>query len=609
MYRTHTCGELNKTNVKQTATLSGWVNTRRDHGGLIFIDLRDRYGVTQCTFDPKRSKEAWRIVETVRSEFVVKITGTVLMRPEKMYNQAIDTGEIEIEAREIEILNPSKTPPFEIATEEKRLKETNEEVRLRYRYIDLRRRHIQENLIFRATVIKYIHDWMRGNNFIEVHTPLLTSSSPEGARDFLVPSRLHPGKFYALPQAPQQYKQLLMVGGMDRYYQIAPCMRDEDARADRSPGEFYQLDVETSFLTQDEFFALMEPLFIEITENIAHKKVWKKPFPRLTYKEIMSRYGSDRPDLRYGLELHSLTDIVKECGFQIFSKAIENGGVVKAICAPKTGEWSRSQIDELTEYARIFGAKGLAYVKVGATKNDEAAQTQKITIENSELALQSPILKFLSEQILVEIIKKTGATTGDIIFFGAGPEKEVNAVLSQIRTKIARDLGLIDNETLAWAWIVDFPMYEYDETNKKLDFAHNPFSMPQGGMKALENEEPLSILAHQYDIICNGLELSSGAVRNNRPDIMLKAFELAGYTEEDVRKKFGHMMAAFEYGAPPHCGFAPGIERLIMVLRDEPNIREVIAFPKNQKAQDLMMDAPSAVDPKQLKEVHIRVIE
>lgn len=591
MFRTHTCGQLRKEDESALVTLSGWVHSRRDHGGVIFIDLRDKYGITQIKFNPDINKESWNIADSVRSEYVVRVEGTVALRPQEMVNQKISTGEIEISAKEIEILNTSKTPPFEIATEEKHLKETNEELRLKYRFLDLRRKRMQENLEFRAKMIKHIHDWMNEHGFTEVHTPILTASSPEGARDFLVPSRINPGKFYALPQAPQQYKQLLMVGGVDKYYQIAPCMRDEDPRADRSPGEFYQLDLETSFLTQDEFFEAMEPLFIELTEKVAGKKVWKKPFPRITYKEIMGKYGSDRPDLRFGLELHDITGKVKKCGFKVFADAVKSGGVVKALNAKGAGGFTRAIIEDLTEFAKGHGAKGLAYIVV------------------EKDGLKSPITKFLGDALAREIVAELSGKPGDIIFFGADKEDAVNKVLSQVRARLGKELGLIDENILAWAWVVDFPMYEYSEQEGKIDFSHNPFSMPQEGMDALQNKDPLDILAHQYDIICNGYEISSGAVRNNRPDIMFKAFEIAGYTEKQVRDKFGHMISAFEYGAPPHCGFAPGIERMIMVFLGENNIREVVPFPKNQKAEDLMMGAPSEVDPKQLAELYIKVVE
>jgi len=586
MFRTHKCNELKKTDVGQTVTLAGWVNTRRDHGGLIFIDLRDRYGITQVKFDPTISEAALKTADQVRSEWVIKVTGEVIARPDNMTNKNLATGEIELAVKEIEILSKAKTPPFEIDSD----KAINEDLRLKYRFVDLRRRHMLNNLIFRAEVIKFIRDWMHGKDFLEIETPILTASSPEGARDFLVPSRIHAGKFYALPQAPQQYKQLLMVGGIDKYFQIAPCFRDEDPRADRSPGEFYQLDVETSFLTQDEFFALMEPLLIEVSEKFSTKKVWQKPFPRLKYEDIIMKYGMDKPDLRFGMEIQDLTELVRGCGFSVFAKAVEDGGVVRALVATGAAKFSRGQIDELTEFVKGYGAKGLAYIVV-----EESGE------------LKSPINKFLGDDLAKKIVEIVGAKAGDIVFFGADRRKIVETGLGQLRSKLGDILNLKDPNLLAWAWVVDFPMFEYNEELKKIDFAHNPFSMPQGGMEALKTQDPLTINAFQYDIICNGLELSSGAVRNFNPEIMYKAFELAGYGKEVVDKKFGAMIAAFEYGAPPHCGFAPGIERLIMLLRDEPSIREVMAFPKNGKAEDVMMNAPSEVDDKQLKELHIKL--
>ncbi|MBI3957137.1 MAG: aspartate--tRNA ligase [Candidatus Kerfeldbacteria bacterium] len=587
MYRSHTCGELRPTDKAKTVTLSGWVHTRRDHGGLIFFDLRDRYGITQVTFDPKRSPDAFQTAEKVRSEYVVKISGTVVARPKNMVNPKLATGEIEVQASAMEILNAAKTPPFEIADESSA--EVNEEVRLKYRFLDLRRRRMQQNLEFRATVTQFIRTWCARNDFVEVDTPLLTVSSPEGARDFLVPSRLHPGKFYALPQAPQQYKQLLMVAGLDRYFQIAPCLRDEDARADRSPGEFYQLDVETSFLEQDEFFALMEPLFIELTETLTKKRVQSKPFLRIPYKEALAKYGTDKPDLRYGLEIQDVTALVKDSGFSVFADAVKKGGVVRTITATGAAGFSRSVIDRLTEFVREKGASGLAYITV---KNGKA---------------ESPIVKHLGEDLAEKLMAAVGARSGDMIFFGAGDEALVASTLGALRGRLAAELELINPAVMAFCWIVDFPMYERNPDTKKIEFSHNPFSMPQGGMAALESKNPLDILAYQYDIVCNGVELSSGAVRNNVPEVMYKAFEIAGYSKKEVDAKFGHMISAFSYGAPPHAGFAPGIERLVMLLRDEPNIREVTAFPKNSKAEDVMMGAPSEVDPKQLRELHIKL--
>ncbi|MEM4397245.1 MAG: aspartate--tRNA ligase [Candidatus Woesearchaeota archaeon] len=584
--RTHNCGELRKTDIGKEVRLSGWVNSYRDHGGKIFIDLRDKFGITQIVFDPSNNKESHKIAETLRREFIIHVKGIVRYRGEGLENKNLETGEIEVLVNEVDILNKAETPPFEI---DDRI-EVSEEIRLKYRFLDLRRRRLQQNIIFRSHVVKFIRDWMFSRGFTEIETPILTVSSPEGARDFLVPSRLHPGKFYALPQAPQQYKQLLMVAGFDKYFQIAPCMRDEDARADRSPGEFYQLDCETSFLSQDEFFDLMEPLFIELSEKFTNKKILQKPFPRLKYKDVMLKYGTDKPDIRFGLEIQDITEIVKETNFEVFSNIIKNNGIVRAINAKNSANvFTRKDIEELTEIAKGHGLKGLAY----------------ITLKDNEI--KSPITKYLGEEITKNIIKEMSAVEGDIIFFAAEKEKIVCKALSQVRLELGKRLKLIDENVLAWLWVVDFPMYEYNEEEGKIDFCHNPFSMPQGGLEALKNKDPLDILAYQYDIVCNGIELSSGAVRNNIPEIMYKAFEIAGYGNEVVDKKFGHMIKAFKFGAPPHCGFAPGIERLVMILRGEPNIREMTAFPKNKNAEELMVGSPSEVDEKQLKELHIKL--
>lgn len=585
MLRTNTCGELKKKDIGKKVALSGWVQSYRDHGGVIFIDLRDRYGLTQIVFDPKHDKKSHSAAETLRREYVISAEGKVRFRGEGLVNPKLETGEIEIIADSVTILSKADTPPFEIDDRA----DVNEEMRLKYRFLDLRRKKLQENIMFRSHVVKFIRDWMFSQGFLEIETPILTVSSPEGARDFLVPSRLHPGKFYALPQAPQQYKQLLMVAGFDKYFQIAPCMRDEDARADRSPGEFYQLDCETSFLSQDEFFSLMEPLFIELAEKFTTKKILQTPFPRLKFKDAMLKYGSDKPDIRFGLEITDVSKTVENCGFEVFSKAVKEKGVVRAICAKNAVYFTRKDIEELTDVAKSFGAGGLAY----------------ITLKDNEI--KSPIIKFLGDELAKKIIKETGAEEGDIIFFGAGKEKAVAKYMGQVRLELGKRLKLIDENTLAWLWVVDFPFYEYNEDEDKIDFAHNPFSMPQGGLEALETKDPLDILAYQYDIVCNGTELSSGAVRNNLPEIMYKAFKTVGYGPEVVDKKFGHMIKAFKFGAPPHCGFAPGIERLVMILRGESNIREMTAFPKNKDAQELMVGSPSEVDDRQLKELHIKL--
>ncbi len=583
-YRTHTCGELRPEQAGQTVTLSGWVHKRRNLGGLIFVDLRDRYGLTQVVFNPDTVKN-FALADELKYEYIIKVIGEVVLRDQKTVNAEMNTGAIEIQAVELEVLSKAKTLPFEIFDAHK--EEEDEELRLKYRYLELRREHLKNNILFRHKMIQYIRNFMDTRDFIEISTPILTVSSPEGARDFLVPSRIHPGKFYALPQAPQQYKQLLMVGGMDRYYQIAPCMRDEDPRADRSPGEFYQLDVETSFLKRDEFFALMEPLFIELTEKVAGKKVQEKPFPRLPYRYVMDTYGSDRPDLRYDLKIVDVSDWAKTTGFSVFSEA----KAVRVIAVPGGAEFTRKQIDEeFTELAKRNKAKGLAWLKY--------------TTE-----FEGTIAKFFKPEELETLRATLNLEAGSILFFVADEASLASKVLGTIRALCAEKLQLADPNLIAWAWVVDFPMFEWSETDHKIDFGHNPFSMPQGGLEALNTADPLTINADQYDIIANGLELSSGAVRNKDPEVMYRAFEIAGYNREQVNKKFGHMIDAFEYGAPPHCGFAPGIDRLLMLFLGEKNIRAVIPFPKNQRAEEPMMGSPSFVDEKQLQELHIKVAE
>jgi len=573
-------------NIGKKAIVAGWVNSRRDHGGLIFIDLRDHTGIIQITIDPKTEKE-FHLAERVRDEYVLEASGSIEKRSPDLVNPNIPTGTVELRVETLTVLNTSKTPPIQVSKPDEKV---NEDLRLKYRFLDLRRPKMQEMLARRHQMIQHIHRYMSDRGFIEVHTPILTNSSPEGARDFLVPSRLHPGKFYALPQAPQQFKQLLMTGGVPKYYQIAPCFRDEDPRADRSPGEFYQLDLEMSFPKDPEdIFAEVEPLMVELTEKFAGKKVWKKPFPRIPYDEIMDKYGSDRPDLRFDMAMSDVTPIVADSKFTVFSQAVKNGGVVKAMSAPGGAKLTRSQIDDLTARAIKEGAKGLAYIVLDKD------------------GPRSPILKFLSDQEKEQIIKETGGKTGDIIFFGADAKAKVNKVLGVIRALLGDILDLKDPNLIAWAWITDFPMYEFNEHDRKIDFSHNPFSMPKGGLEALKSQDPLTIHAFQYDIIANGLELSSGAIRNHNPEIMYKAFEIAGYDKKQVDDKFGAMIRAFEYGAPPHGGIAPGIDRLMMLFHDEPNIREVIAFPKNGSAEDVMMNAPSEVDEKQLKDLHIKV--
>ncbi|PLX20593.1 aspartate--tRNA ligase [Candidatus Parcubacteria bacterium] len=589
MIRTHTCGELSKKEVGQEVTLTGWVHRRRDHGGIIFIDLRDKYGLTQIKFDPEINKEALAIAEKFRSEWVIKAVGKVVARPEDMVNEKMATGEIEVEISDTEVLSESKTPPFEL--DEEKAKEANEAIRLKYRFVDLRREKLQKMLKTRHEFIAYIRNYFDKEAFLEVQTPILANSSPEGARDFLVPSRLHPGTFYALPQAPQQFKQLLMVGGVDKYFQIAPCFRDEDPRSDRHPGEFYQVDLEMSYVNQEDVWGVVEKLMIELTENFSDKKIISKPFPRITYQEVMEKYGTDKPDLRFDMEIQKVTDMVKDSGFSVFSGAVESGGVVHALKVDGGAKFSRREIDELTEVAKTKEAKGLAYITV---KEDGT--------------LNSPIIKFLGEDLAKEIITKLGAKAGDIVFFGADKWRVVCEALGAVRSECGERLGLKDPKKAAWLWIHDYPMYDYSEIEEgKIDFSHNPFSMPQGGMEALETKDPLEIKAYQYDLVVNGFEISSGAIRNHRPDIMYKAFEIAGYTKEDVDKKFGAMIKAFQYGAPPHGGIAPGLDRLLMVLLDGDSIRDIYAFPKDGQARDAMMDSPLAVDEKQLKDVHIKL--
>lgn len=576
--------------------MCGWMNSRRDHGGIIFIDLRDRYGIIQLRFDPEYSKDSWKQADKLRSEFVVKVKGEVVLRPQDMINPKLTTGEIEINGKDVEILNSSKVPPFEIdvqATEAKH-EEVGEELRLKYRYLDLRKTRLQKIVQDRDKMITYVREYFHKNNFIEIQTPILANSSPEGARDYLVPSRIHKGKFYALPQAPQQFKQLLMVAGFDRYFQIAPCFRDEDPRADRHPGEFYQIDFEMSFVEQEDVWNMVEPLMFELTQNFSDKEIIGLDgdrFKRFTYKEIMNKYGSDKPDLRFGFEIQNITEMTRGCGFGVFCDAVKNGGVVHGLKIDGGAKFSRKEIDELTEIAKSKKAKGLAYI---------------IIRDNFEL--QSPIVKFLGDDLAKKIIQAVGGKEGDIIFFGADEWKIVCASLGAVRDECGKRLGLKDPKKAAWAWVYDYPMFDYSELEEgKIDFSHNPFSMPQGGMKALEEKDPLDVLAYQYDLICNGYEISSGAIRNHVPEIMYKAFGIVGYSKEEVDLKFGHMIKAFEYGAPPHGGIAPGLDRLMMVLWECPSIRDIYAFPKNGRAQDVMLCAPSEVSDKQLEELAIKM--
>jgi aspartyl-tRNA synthetase len=582
-YRTHTCNELTTSESDAEVILSGWVHSRRDHGGLIFIDLRDKWGITQLNFKPD-AKDVFAVANKLRSEDVIKVTGTVVARPEEMFNKKIKTGEIEINVKEVEILSKSKALPFAVAKDEN----INEEIRLKYRFLDLRHPRMQKILKTRDEFIQHIRKYMHGENFTEVQTPILANSSPEGARDFLVPSRVYPGKFYALPQAPQQFKQLLMVAGLDRYFQIAPCFRDEDPRADRHAGAFYQIDMEMSFVEQEDVFNVVEPLMVGLTETFSKKKILKTPFPRVSWLEAMTKYGSDKPDLRYELFISDVTDSVKGSEFKVFEEVIKSKKVVHALHVPGGASFSRKEIDELTTVALETGAGGLAYILV----KDEPS---------------SPIIKYLGDEITGEVIKEVKAEKGDAIFFGAGSFLEVCKTLGAVRVAAAKKLSLDKDDEAAWVWITDFPMYEYNEENEKIDFSHNPFSMPQGGMKALEEKKPTDILGYQYDLALNGFEISSGAIRNHRPDIMYKAFEIAGYSKKEVDKKFGGMIRAFEYGAPPHGGFAPGLDRLLFILLDLLSIRDIYAFPKDSKARDLLMNAPSSVSKQQLKELGLEI--
>ena len=585
-YRTHTCADLRSENVGERVKLSGWVHRKRDHGGVLFIDLRDHHGITQVV--AKANSEALRILDGLRAESVVTVVGEVVSRGPEATNPNLATGEIELSADEVIVQSAAQELPLPVAGEA----DYPEEIRLRYRYLDLRRERLHNNIVLRSKVISSIRRRMIEQGFTEFQTPILTASSPEGARDYLVPSRVHPGKFYALPQAPQMFKQLIMVAGFDRYFQIAPCFRDEDARADRSPGEFYQLDLEMSFVTQDDVFAALEPVLGGVFEEFANgKSVTPAPFPRIPYREAMLKYGSDKPDLRNPIEISDVSSHFHGSGFGLFARIVEGGGVVRAVPAPNTAGKSRKFFDDMNDWARSEGHAGLGYI------------TQK----GGELG--GPIAKNHGEEATRKLVAELGLGPDDGIFFAAGKEAQAAKLAGAARTRVGEELGLIDENQFKFCWIVDFPMFEYDEEAKKVDFSHNPFSMPQGELEALETKDPLDILAYQYDIVCNGVELSSGAIRNHRPDIMYKAFEIAGYSREDVDTNFSGMINAFKYGAPPHGGSAPGIDRIVMLLAGEPNIREVVLFPMNQRAEDLMMGAPSEVSAKQLRELHIRLVE
>ncbi len=585
-YRTHTCGELTKSHKAEEISLSGWINKKRDHGNLLFIDLRDNFGITQCVID--KNNEIFKKIEKLSLETVIKVTGIVIERSDETINKNISTGEIEVKIDNIDILGETKELPLPVFSDQ----EYAEEIRLKYRFLDLRRKKIHQNIILRSKVISFIRNEMQKLGFLEFQTPILTSSSPEGARDFLVPSRLNPGKFYALPQAPQQFKQLIMVSGFDKYFQIAPCFRDEDARSDRSPGEFYQLDVEMSFVEQEDVFEVIETLFLKLFKSFSNKKILHEKFPRITYEDAMLKYGSDKPDLRNPLEISDLTNIFEreDVKFEIFKKLVKNGSIVRAIVTKNTKDKPRSFFDGIDKWAKDQGSSGLAY----------------FTLEKEyKISAKGPIGKFFSENSLLEIIKQSNANIGDTVFLSCGKKDDVEKLLSVARNKIAEDLDLIDNETFSFCWIVDYPMYEIDETTKKIKFSHNPFSMPQGEISKLDLSNPLNVKAYQYDIVCNGVELSSGAIRNHIPELMYKLFEIAGYTKNDVNNKFSGMINALNYGAPPHGGIAPGIDRIVMLLANEKNIREVTMFPMNQNAQDLMMSAPSVVSEDQLKELSL----
>lgn len=585
-FRTHTCDELRAINVGETATLCGFVHRIRDHGGLLFIDLRDHYGTTQCVL--QETDAAFKIAEKLKDESVVSIKGKIVKRDDETVNHNMPTGEIELYVDSIEILSEPETQlPLQVNVEN----EFPEDIRLTYRYLDLRKKENHDNIILRSKVISHIRNEMTSRGFLEIQTPILTSSSPEGARDYLVPSRVHHGKFYALPQAPQQFKQLLMVAGFDRYFQIAPCFRDEDARADRSPGEFYQLDMEMSFASQEDVFAEIEPVLYSTFEKFAPNgySVTNYPFPRITFDDSMLHYGCDKPDLRNPLIIEDLTPVFENSGFGAFANAIKDGAKVRSINVPNCAKEPRSFFDKLNDWAKEIGLPGLGYIS--------------LTADNE---FKGPIVKFLNDSELAEIKTVNRMSPGDVVFFVC--DKDAARLAGIVRTKLGTQLDLIEKDTYKFCWIVDFPMYEYDEDLKQIVFSHNPFSMPQGGLEALETKDPLEIKAYQYDIVCNGIELTSGAIRNHVPEIMYKAFELAGYGRDVVDNKFRAMIKAFKYGAPPHGGCAPGIDRMVMLLANTENIREVIAFPFNQQAEDLMMGSPAEVTPQQLKELHISIL-
>ena len=590
-YRTHNCNQLRLEDAGSKVSLAGWINRKRAHGNVLFVDLRDHYGVTQCVIE-KTNTKLLNLVDSLRVETVIKIDGAVIKREPDTINKSLNTGTIEIAVDSLEVLSEAKELPMPVFGEN----DYPEEIRLKYRFLDIRREELHKNIVLRSSIISHIRKLMSDAGFLEMQTPILTASSPEGARDYLVPSRIHPGKFYALPQAPQQFKQLIMAGGFDKYFQIAPCFRDEDARADRSPGEFYQLDMEMAFVEQDDVFNAIEPILYSVFKTFSDFNVTETPFPRITYADAMSRYGTDKPDLRNPINISNLTKEFNDdkVEFSAFKKIIEEGGEVIGIPAPDSSQKPRSFFDNLNNWARKeMNAAGLGYIVFDK--------------RSSGVEGKGPIAKFIPSEIQEMILNKAGLKAGDSIFFACAKGKEVYDIAAAARDKIAIDLDLIEKGVFKFCWIVDFPMYEKDKETGKIDFSHNPFSMPQGGLEALNNSDPLNILGYQYDIVCNGVELSSGAIRNHVPEIMYKAFEIAGYNKDQVHEKFGGMINAFTYGVPPHGGIAPGIDRIVMLLAQEKNIREVILFPMNQQAQDLMMLAPAEVDKTTLDELNLEV--
>ena len=586
-YRTHYCSELNEKEIDKIVHLSGWLHRKRDHGNLLFIDLRDHYGITQCVIE--NNNKFFPILEKSRPETVLKICGKVVKRSDEAINLDLKTGKIEVSIQSIEVLSEAKELPMPVFGEQ----DYPEEIRLKYRFLDLRREEMHKNIILRSKVVSFIRTEMLQLGFLEYQTPILTSSSPEGARDFLVPSRLNPGKFYALPQAPQQFKQLIMVSGFDKYFQIAPCFRDEDARADRSPGEFYQLDLEMSFVEQEDVFNIVEKLMVKLFKKFSSKKITNEKFPRITYEDALLKYGTDKPDLRNPLIIHEVTNLFtrEDVKFEIFKKSVKSGSIVRAIVTKNTKDKPRSFFDNIDKWAKEQGSSGLAY----------------LTLEkNEDIMGKGPVGKFFSVDSLKELMKNCNAEIGDTVFLSCGKKSDVEKILSLARDKIAMDLDILTKDQFSFCWIVDYPMFELDENSKKIKFSHNPFSMPQGNVKQLDFTKPLDIKAFQYDIVCNGVELSSGAIRNHIPELMYKLFSIAGYKKKDVDDKFSGMINALSYGAPPHGGIAPGIDRIVMLLAEEENIREITLFPMNQSAQDLMMQAPSEVDENQLKELGIK---